>query len=121
MIGSTASGASLMPPHKFLQLRFWYYQLQKILKYDFRVVSSVILFKQNFIKIQIVFLELNHASKQTDRYAQHHMPHFMHTMQKTEQLSSHQIRQLHLCGHPFRLQINRMGRHRRSALVATHT
>jgi hypothetical protein len=71
-----------IPPHKFVHQPCWYYRLQEIEKYDFRVDSNGITSIPNFIQICPAVLELNHADRQTDM-ASPICVHFMHGMQRT--------------------------------------
>jgi hypothetical protein len=60
-----------IPPHKFVCLPCWYYQLLEIEKYNFRVHLKVITSIPNFIQIRPAVLELNHMDiRWTDRHDQ---------------------------------------------------
>jgi hypothetical protein len=70
------------PPHKFVRPPCWYYGLQKIEKYFFRVVPNGITSVLNFIQIHPAALELNQAVRQTDMTSPICV-HFMHIVQRT--------------------------------------
>jgi hypothetical protein len=78
-----------IPPHKFVHPPCWYYRLEKIVKYDFRVVPNCITSIPNFIQIRPVVLELNHVNRHTDRTSPICV-HFMHIMQRMHK--NHDVR-----------------------------
>jgi hypothetical protein len=56
-----------IPSHKFVLSPCWYYLLQEIKKYDFRVHCSGITSIPNYIQIRPAVIELNHSDRRTDR------------------------------------------------------
>jgi hypothetical protein len=69
-------------PHKFVRPPCWYYRVQEIEKYDFRVDPNGIASIPNFIQICFAVLEMNHADGPTDTTSPFCV-HFMHIVQRT--------------------------------------